>query len=851
MKWPTYIRLDKHEGSVWVAIILPKDVQEELKQHFGGADSDRDGAVGPHITLAYLGKKDKFDPASLEASKARVSAAVAKHPALAFQFNGVGKFVQTKQSDGKTPVYFTPQAKGLAALRTDIVRALEECGIKSDSPFDFVPHVCLGYVGDPGAAVPSKVPDTKWTTDTVHFMVNPERTAMPLAKQTKTDEDCPEVDTPFSSFQRGKDVASPKPFNGGKQNAMPEKAPAGGSSVGRHSDIVQKAGEGKFVLKSHEGKVLGTHGSEAEARSQEAAINIAKARAAGHHIAQPKDFDDFIQKVHKSQNVGDPDLEQAGIPERRGNKWVILKNGEVAGEYDLENETIHLNSQWANANLAKIGPLVGSRAGQVGSAPDVTEPTGEQPNLLRKDCKRYDIGQLNKPIKLPNGWLKCDAHIARTGVQVYRNPDGTERRELRLPSEVFHPDAMASFQMRPVTDEHPPEFLTDKNTKKFQCGNMGERIERDDSLVRGPMMITDGGLIKKMETGDQVQVSCGYTCDLEPSSGVTDDGENYDCIQRNIRGNHVAIVPVARAGEVAHVRMDSGASVMVRISTGRGDSSRTPPEGHVKKIRIGGKEFTAGSKEAEKALQAEAKRLDSIKADLDKAMAERVDDGDEHGEYLDKLKDAMRMHDSVKKLHDAAFALHTAAKDAHDTAGAALEEQYEEHKRLLEEQQHKSDEAEKQLKEAQAKLDAAPQLAVAAYKARQELELAARSILGKKEKLDGVSDKQLKQKIVLHERPKMDAKEVAKMDDAHLDAYFEVVMAEYEPDEHADSVVTDDVTDEFEPGDPRRFDGMTDEWANKPHFDKEEARAAMEHRHRNAWRQPIAPTSRDVVGGGR
>lgn len=49
--------------------------------------------------------------------------------------------------------------------------------------------------------------------------------------------------------------------------------------------MIKKQGEGKWVLKSKKsGKVLGHHKTKKAAKSQEAAINISKARAAGHRI---------------------------------------------------------------------------------------------------------------------------------------------------------------------------------------------------------------------------------------------------------------------------------------------------------------------------------------------------------------------------------------------------------------------------------------------------------------------------------------------------------------------------------------------------------------------------------------
>jgi hypothetical protein len=41
---------------------------------------------------------------------------------------------------------------------------------------------------------------------------------------------------------------------------------------------------GKFVLRASSGLALGRHTTKAGAQRQETAINLAKARAAGHHV---------------------------------------------------------------------------------------------------------------------------------------------------------------------------------------------------------------------------------------------------------------------------------------------------------------------------------------------------------------------------------------------------------------------------------------------------------------------------------------------------------------------------------------------------------------------------------------
>lgn len=175
---------------------------------------------------------------------------------------------------------------------------------------------------------------------------------------------------------------------------------------------------------------------------------------------------------------------------------------------------------------------------------------------------RLDRGELQKPTKMSNGWMRIDGRITRTGVFTYRLPGGKVRRELRLPDEVFKTDAMQSFALVPVTDEHPPAMLDAHNTKDYARGSVAGTLRKDGEFVAGELLITDAALIKKLEDGKAREISCGYNCDLDETPGVTSDGLRYDAIQRNIRGNHVAIVPKGRAGPEARVRMD-GAGVEV------------------------------------------------------------------------------------------------------------------------------------------------------------------------------------------------------------------------------------------------------------------------------------------------
>ena len=51
--------------------------------------------------------------------------------------------------------------------------------------------------------------------------------------------------------------------------------------------MIEKIGS-KWVLFSHKGKIIGTHKTKRKAQAQEFAINIAKARRAGHRIPRKR-----------------------------------------------------------------------------------------------------------------------------------------------------------------------------------------------------------------------------------------------------------------------------------------------------------------------------------------------------------------------------------------------------------------------------------------------------------------------------------------------------------------------------------------------------------------------------------
>ena len=152
----------------------------------------------------------------------------------------------------------------------------------------------------------------------------------------------------------------------------------------------------------------------------------------------------------------------------------------------------------------------------------------------------------------PEGYLLCkDVPIARTGTQLYRenevpNLDADDDGWIsvdREPSEVFHPDSLASFLGKPVTNDHPDDIVTPDNHDRLAIGTIldvrrGENSDHD--LLFADLLFTSRKGIDLVRRGKRA-VSVGYDADYERVGR----GQGR---QRAIRVNHLALVDEGRCG---------------------------------------------------------------------------------------------------------------------------------------------------------------------------------------------------------------------------------------------------------------------------------------------------------------
>lgn len=160
-------------------------------------------------------------------------------------------------------------------------------------------------------------------------------------------------------------------------------------------------------------------------------------------------------------------------------------------------------------------------------------------------------------IETGEGFLICkNVPIARIGDQQYLGREigltGANAERVftvrRSPKEVFSETALASFEGKPVTDDHPPELLTPDTVTMYLKGH-AENVRRGagewQDYVVADLHVQDRGLIDAIQRGKR-EISCGYECEY-----VHNADDTYS--QKNIRGNHIAVVERGRAGKRAAI----------------------------------------------------------------------------------------------------------------------------------------------------------------------------------------------------------------------------------------------------------------------------------------------------------
>jgi len=158
-----------------------------------------------------------------------------------------------------------------------------------------------------------------------------------------------------------------------------------------------------------------------------------------------------------------------------------------------------------------------------------------------------------KQVDVNGFWSIEDNPISKVGVFPYLGseigaPEPDKVHMVYRPEEeLSNPETLASFNLVPFIDDH--EFLGVDGTpaeKKGVQGTTGESATFDYPYLKNNLRVYSNFLQNQIVQGKK-ELSPSYRCDYEFTSGVF-DGQKYDAIQRNLRGNHLALVDKGRTG---------------------------------------------------------------------------------------------------------------------------------------------------------------------------------------------------------------------------------------------------------------------------------------------------------------
>lgn len=372
--------------------------------------------------------------------------------------------------------------------------------------------------------------------------------------------------------------------------------------------------------------------------------------------------------------------------------------------------------------------------------------------------QRFDSIPLSDTYFTPEGYLIDNPILTRVGIFEYHNPDGTIRRELRLPEEVFAAESLASYKGKPVILTHEAGLVDVDNIQQEHIGTILSEGIQDGDNVRAQIVIHDA---ESLDYGLR-ELSLGYTQTPDETPGVW-NGQPYDAIQRNIQINHLALVEKARAGEQARLNIDGEEQGGNQMSKARKDGL-TPEE--IARLVEEYKQRQAQRMEntnptADEGTNPDEQTTDEDEADPVKEVKDRRDRRDASGdcETMDEASGVIAQQDEdIQKLLD--FIAQLQAKIDFDEASAEEEAKTD----------NEGETAEANADEGEHQEDPLNMDSIDAY-VNQKIELIR---LGDKLNLDGIESMKpmdAKKAIIkkVHPNIRLDGK-----DTAYINAMFDI-----------------------------------------------------------------------------
>ncbi len=298
----------------------------------------------------------------------------------------------------------------------------------------------------------------------------------------------------------------------------------------------------------------------------------------------------------------------------------------------------------------------------------------------------YTTGQLGRTRETtPEGYLLCrDVPIARIGTLMYGKgevpvtADDTGLILIQRGEDVlFDPKTIASAESKPITDDHPDDWVNPENWKELSKGT-GQNVRRGDGIdsdyLLADLLITDKDTIQAVIDG-KVEISLGYDADYtEVSKGKG--------LQSNIVINHIALVDKGRCGSRCSIgdsfmssktkqkepwyqsllglkrTVDQAVEEAKKTSdTDEEDPETEDEEPEEEKTKTGDAKFQADMRKFMKTMDSRLTALEKKKT-KDSEDPEKIETDDEEPED-EKTKDDILKAEEAKKLSEEGVQNHT------------------------------------------------------------------------------------------------------------------------------------------------------------------------------------------------
>lgn len=272
-----------------------------------------------------------------------------------------------------------------------------------------------------------------------------------------------------------------------------------------------------------------------------------------------------------------------------------------------------------------------------------------------------------------NGYMEIKGNpLSKVGVFQYLgksigipglDPEGiynVYRPEAELSSE----ECINSFKLLPWVDEHDMLGSTDDGLlapeEKGVQGVVGENVYFEDGYLRGNIKLFSESMSNDIDEGKE-ELSCGYRCKYQVAVGEF-EGQEYDIIQTDIRGNHLALVDQGRMGrEVAVLDKSDGIGFdSYNITKSMKGFDMTPEE--TKKAEDAAKDMETRVGKMEKDMEGVVDMCKDMK-DMMGKMGKSKDEEEEEKKAADAAKE-----EEEKKAADAEKSEEEKAEDAKKVA---------------------------------------------------------------------------------------------------------------------------------------------------------------------------------------